>query len=343
VATGRTTATVLIYGDPDPDAIGSACAVAAIWRQAGLTVAIRYTGEVQRYQNKLLISWLDAGIERLDGDVPPQDDVVAVVDAQPGFWRDRTPRADAVIDHHPLRPDTAAPFVEVRPWYGSTSTILAEFLHDAEIRVDRRLGTALLFGLMTDTDDLQRNAGPADIRMYEWLGHLSDRRFLQRLKKSQLPMAMLDYIAWGIGHRVTYRDMVLVHFGQVPSSDILVQVADLLLLTCGISWVAVAGVRRHRERGDRLVVVFRGDGHDVDVGRRAAKAFADLGSAGGHRTMARAEVPIDGAQIEGTVELVVDNLFRRMRPRRRSRFAAVLRDHLAAPRPPDPDVYELET
>jgi nanoRNase/pAp phosphatase (c-di-AMP/oligoRNAs hydrolase) len=341
VARGKGRCVILVYNDPDPDAVGAALAVAALWRAAGADPVIRYTGEVQRYQNKLLLSWLDAGIERLGPDELASAGAVAVVDAQPGFWAEDPPRVDAVIDHHPPRPDTVAAYCDLRHGFGSSSTMLAEYLEAAEFPIDRRLGTALLYGIITDTDDLQRNAGSSDIRMYELLQHRADRHFIQRLKKSQVPMAMLDYIAWGIGHRVTYRDMVLVHFGTVPSSDILVQVADLLLLTCGISWVVVAGVRRHRDKGDKLVVIFRGDGHEVDVGRRATKAFAALGSAGGHRTMARAEIDVDGAQIEGTVDLLIGNLFRRMRPRRRSRFATIIRGHLAAPRPSDPDDFEL--
>lgn len=341
LARGRKRAVILCYGDPDPDAIGAALAVAALWRSVGAEPVIRYGGEVQRYQNKLLLSWLASDIERIGSDELAQAEVVSVVDAQPGFWREDPPRVDAVIDHHPARPDTQAAYCDLRPGYGATCTMLCEYLIAAEQPVDRKLATALLYGLVTDTDDLQRNAGAADLRAYDWLLPRADRHFIQRLKKSQVPMAMLDYIAWGIGHRVTYRDMILVHFGVVPTSDLLVQVADLLLLTCGIAWVVVAGIRRRRDEGDRLVVIFRGDGHEVDVGRRATKAFAKLGSAGGHRTMARAELPVDAAQLEGTVDVLVDNLFRRMPPRRRARFAATVRQHLAAPRPPDPDAFEL--
>jgi hypothetical protein len=42
---------ILMYSDPDPDAIGAALGLSSIWRQAGATTQIRYTGEVQRYQN----------------------------------------------------------------------------------------------------------------------------------------------------------------------------------------------------------------------------------------------------------------------------------------------------
>lgn len=336
LARGKRKPLILMYADPDPDAVGSALGLAAIWRAAGTSPAIRYTGEIRRYQNKLLLSWLKQPIERLGADELAESDLVAVVDAQPGFWREDPPRAHVVIDHHPRRDDTAAPFIDLREGYGATSTIVTEYLVDADIPIDRRLATALMYGIVTDTDDLKRNASSADIRAYDVLHTKADRHFIARLEKSQVPMSMLDYIAWGINHRVVYGEMILVHFGRVPNADVCVQVADLLLLTCGVTWVVCAGVV-----DGRLIAVFRGDGHRQDVGKRATLAFGKIGSAGGHRTMGRAEVPLDGASVSDSIELLVNNLFKRMRDRRRHRFIRTLKGHLQARRPTDPEEFEL--
>jgi len=333
-------AVILMYGDPDPDAIGAALGLRAIWAAAGRTPLVRYTGEVQRYQNKLLLSWLRVEIERLDPAELEQADLVAVVDAQPGFWREDPPRAQVVIDHHPVREDTAADYLDLRPGYGATASIITEYLAEAGLAIDRQLATALLYGITTDTDDLKRHAGPADIAAYELLQHRADATFRQRLDKSQIPMTVLDWISWGIGHRVVHRDLCLIHFGNVPTADIMVQVADLVLLTHGIAWVVCSGIRRD-DAGRRLVVVFRGDGHHGDVGKRARDAFADIGSAGGHRTMARAEIPLEDQDHETVVALLIDNLFRRMAPSRRRRMRLTLNKHLEARRPADPDIYEL--
>jgi nanoRNase/pAp phosphatase (c-di-AMP/oligoRNAs hydrolase) len=343
LARGSQRALILMYGDPDPDAIGAALGLRAIWAAAGLTpqqLQLRYTGEVQRYQNKLLLSWLRVEIERLEPGELEAADLVAVVDAQPGFWRDSPPRAQVVIDHHPRHEDTDAPYLDLRPEYGATSTIVTEYLTEAGLPIDRQLATALLYGITTDTDDLKRHAGPADIAAYELLQHRADGTFRARLDKSQIPMSVLDWISWGIGHRIVHRDLCLIHFGNVPTADIMVQVADLVLLTHGIAWVVCSGIRKD-DNGRRLVVVFRSDGHHSDVGKRARDAFADLGSAGGHRTMARAEIPLDDQDHEAVVALLVDNLFKRLAPSRRRRMRQTLSRHLEARRPADPDIYEL--
>lgn len=328
---------ILMYGDPDPDAIGAALGLSALWQRSGAHPTIRYTGEVRRYQNRLLLNWLKQPITQATPDEITTSDLIAVVDCQPGFWKVDRPAAHVVIDHHPRHPDTDAEYVDVRPEYGSTSTILTEYLTVSDTPIDRRLATALLYGLQSDTDDLQRNAGPADIRAYDLLLSRSDRNFLARLHKSQVPLDLLDYVAWGITHRVHYDDVFIVHFGSVPTPDVLVQTADLLLLTCGINWVVCAGVH-----DDRLIAVFRGDGHHQDVGKRAALAFAKLGSAGGHRTMGRAEVPLRGEHVDTTVDLLVDNLFRRMSPRRRATLVRRLRNHLHGAGPADPADASLE-
>jgi len=327
---------ILIYGDPDPDAVGSALGLATLWRAFGATPAIRYSGEVQRYQNKLLLGYLRQPIQPLEPEELAAADLVAVVDCQPGFWKTNPPRAHVIIDHHPLREDTVGEFIDVREQYGATCTIIAEYLIESAVGIDRKLATALIYGIISDTDELQRHASSADVRAYDYLLARADRHFLARLAKSQVPMAMLDYIAWGIAHRVVCRDMIVVHFGPVPTPDVMVQAADLILLTCGITWVACAGVH-----DDRLIVIFRGDGHHQDVGRRASLAFAKLGSAGGHRTMGRAEIPLKGEHVDNTVELLVDNLFKRMSPARRRDFVRTLRNHLHGAEPADPDEARL--
>jgi nanoRNase/pAp phosphatase (c-di-AMP/oligoRNAs hydrolase) len=330
---------ILMYSNPDPDAIGAALGLATIWRAADRDPLIRYTGEVQRYQNKLLLQYLKEPIERLKANEMTEADLVAVVDAQPGFWREDRPNAQVVIDHHPRREDTVATYVDLREGYGSTSTILTEYLIEADLPISKHLATALMYGLTTDTDDLNRHAGAADIRAFDELHHRADQHFLTRLDKAQVPMSVLDHIAWGISHRVVVRDLILIHFGEVPTADIMVQTADQLLLTYGINWTVCAGVKDHT-----LIVIFRGDGHRQDVGKRATLAFGKIGSAGGHRTMGRAEIPLpDGATELDTCEMLVDNLFRKMSAKRRARFVRKLKQHLKGEGPDDHEEFEFAT
>ena len=69
--------------------------------------------------------------------------------------------------------------------------------------------------------------------------------------------------------------------------DGLVIVADFLNHVGAIDWVFVSGVH-----GEKLVVIFRCDGYRKSAGKLAGRIFGTLGSAGGHKGSARAEVPL---------------------------------------------------
>jgi hypothetical protein len=92
----------------------------------------------------------------------------------------------------------------------------------------------------------------------------------------------------------------------------------------------------------KLIAIFRGDGHHQDVGKRAAQAFSKIGSAGGHRTMGRAEVDLgEHGTVESSVEVLVKNLFRRMSYSRRRRLINVLLGHLQSGGPQDHEQFEF--
>jgi len=63
--------------------------------------------------------------------------------------------------------------------------------------------------------------------------------------------------------------------------------ADFLLRIYEISWSIVAGIYE-----ETVVIIFRSDGYRRDAGQLAAKAFGEIGKAGGHKEMARAEIPL---------------------------------------------------
>lgn len=317
---------IVMYGEPDPDAIGAALGLAHLWRLAGASVGFRSMREVSRYQNRLLTQYTKEPIRLIDSEELAESDLVALVDAQPSFWKSNPPKFDVVIDHHPLRDACDASFVDIRPEYGSTSTILTEYLTDAGIGIPRKIATSLLYGLITDTGDLSRNTGRADIEAYQDVHAKADHHFISRLQKSVIPRPILDGLAWGIQHRVVVGEAMVVHYGPIETPDLLVQTADFLLLTLGIWWVAIAGISE-----GKLIIVFRGDGHRQDVGTRARAAFGRKGSAGGHRTMGRAEIPLTDETTDETISILVEGLFRRFKPKRRQSLIRQFRDHLKTP------------
>ncbi|HZL71375.1 MAG TPA: hypothetical protein VFC86_02855, partial [Planctomycetota bacterium] len=79
---------------------------------------------------------------------------------------------------------------------------------------------------------------------------------------------------------------------------------DFFIKLSGISWAAIAC-----RTPEKIVVVFRSDGFRKHAGKVAETLFIDYGTAGGHRTMARAELPMERVRSEltETTDLAIEN------------------------------------
>ncbi len=72
--------------------------------------------------------------------------------------------------------------------------------------------------------------------------------------------------------------------GKFPVKE---QVADFFLAIAGVNWSIISGVCEKK-----LVIILRNDGLRKGAGNTAKEAFCKYGSAGGHKTMARAELDV---------------------------------------------------
>ena len=210
-------------------------------------------------------------------------DAIAMVDVQPSFFEERLPKVDAVIDHHPEETPVRVSYKDIRPSYGATSTILTEYLRAAEVKVSQRLATALLYGIKSDTLALERGAIKADMDAFAFLHPHANHNVLRRIERPQLPQAALDVLAHGLIRRQIVDEVVFSHLGTIAYPELVAQFADLLLQVEGVEWSVVSGVVN-----GEIHISVRNVGYVRDAGDVVRDAFADLGSAGGHRSMAKA-------------------------------------------------------
>ena len=95
---------IIIYANPDPDALASAIALKKILETKKRNITIGYTGAIGRPENACMIRNLRIPAVPVSEEEAVRSDVIAIVDAQPQFFTHfRLPRCDIVIDHHPLR------------------------------------------------------------------------------------------------------------------------------------------------------------------------------------------------------------------------------------------------
>ena len=277
---------ILMQDDPDPDAIASALAFRTLLGRNRTGAPICTFGTITRPENIAMCKILDIDVEPITTREMHGFDRVAMVDVQPSFLEERFVEVDLVIDHHPVEEPVRARIRDVRPSYGATSTILVEYLRAADVKITQRLATALLYGIKADTLGLERGGTRADLDAFAFLYLLANHNALRRIERPALGEAALDALAAGLAKRKIVKGVFFSHLGPVATADLIPQFADFGLQAEGVEWSVVSGTV-----GDDIHVSVRSVGYVRSAGDVTRAAFGDLGSAGGHRTMAKAVLP----------------------------------------------------
>ncbi|MFH1155398.1 MAG: DHH family phosphoesterase [Pseudomonadota bacterium] len=279
---------VLVLINADPDAIASAMAVKRLlWRRAS-EVTISHFNIISRPDNLAMIRLLVPDIRPMKEISGNQYSQVVVVDSQPDHHECFAEfRCDVIIDHHPVSCDSGK-YNDIRPEYGSCSSILAEYIKAARIKPSQKLATALVLGIKTDTGGFLRHTALEDVKAFQYLYQYANPYLLKRIEQAELGDEDADHLSQAIRYRILRNNMVFSHAGEVSNPDQCVITADFFMKIVSVHWSIVSGLYQ-----DKLVIILRNDGIRKSAGHLAKKAFGKYGSAGGHKTMARAEISRD--------------------------------------------------
>lgn len=279
---------VLVCINADPDALACALAVKRLLRYRVKSVVIAHPNEIRRLNNVAMVERLKIPLERLNNVTVKEFSKRVLVDSQPNHLPVfEKIEFDAVIDHHPRNVDVSAPFVDIRSHYGACSTMLVEYLRAANMKPSVALATALFYAIKVDTHDFSKQSVLADGVSFRYLFNIANRNLVKKFELTDLRRSELRYFNIGLTELKYSKGRLYSHLGRVRSPDILVNIADFLNHVDKIDWVMVSGIH-----GEKLVVIFRCDGYRKSAGKLASRIFGEIGSAGGHKEAARAEVPL---------------------------------------------------
>ena len=288
---------VLVVINADPDALACAMAVKRLLRYRVKSITIGYPNEVRRLSNITMMEVLKIQTEKLQSLKLNDYTKKVMIDSQPPHLPIfENIQFDAVIDHHPVTNSWKATYVDIRPDYGAAASILVEYLRAAELKPSVYLATALFYAIKVDTHNFDKKARIADAISFRYLFDIANQNLVRKIELSELRMSELGYFKTALTEMKVSKGRLYAHVGRVRSPDILVIIADFLNQVHDISWVLVSGIH-----GERLVVIFRCDGYKRNAGKLAEKIFGELGSAGGHREAARAEVPLKNLDLQDKV------------------------------------------
>ena len=278
---------VLVVINADPDAIASAMAVSRLlWRRV-LNVTISNINKIKRPDNLAMIRLLGVSLTPFSEIDPTQFSRMVMVDSQPDhneFLVALEP--DVVIDHHP---DSGfkAPYLDIRSNYGATATIMTEYLRSARIQPSVKLATGLFHAIKTDTNDFKGKTLIEDVRAFQYLFKYANIHLARKIEQADMRFDFLKYFKTALNNMRLHKKKVFVHLGNVATPDVLVIIADFFMRINSVTWSIVSGISNKR-----LVIIFRNDGIRKNAGNVAKKGFGHLGSAGGHKNMARAEIAL---------------------------------------------------
>ncbi len=279
---------VLILINADPDSIASAMAVKRVlWRRV-INVTISNINTITRPDNMAMIRLLDVTLIHITKVDPRHYNKFIIIDSQPDHndaFGDFT--YTAIIDHH-TDSGIDAPYRDIRPQYGATASIMTEYLRAAKIKPSQHLATGLFYAIKTDTANFERKAIDADMRAFQYLFKHTNIHLARKIEQVDLRLDFMDDFKKAITDHVISRNKIFANLGTVTNPDICVLIADFFMRFNLIAWSVVFGIHE-----DKLIIVVRNDGTRKNAGALLTARFGNMGSAGGHQSMARAEVEID--------------------------------------------------
>src|SRR5687767_6187611 len=279
---------ILLHNEPDPDALAAGLALRNVLRRTRTTAIIGAMQGVTRPENLRMADLLDIQVETIRAGEFAGFDRIATVDVQPHYFGDLLPRVDLVVDHHPEQPGYSTVFKDIRADYGSTCTILTEHLRAVDVNISERTATAMLYAIKSDTLFFARHTNRVDLEAFSFLYPLADPALIRKMEGAEITLERLAYVnratQWGLMREQVFSAFV----GEAPREDFIPYTADFFLQLEDVKWTIIAGIV-----GASLIVSVRNLGYSRNAGEFVKLWFGDIGSAGGHRAMAKAVVPID--------------------------------------------------
>ncbi|HEV7505534.1 MAG TPA: DHH family phosphoesterase [Thermoanaerobaculia bacterium] len=277
---------VLTHDNPDPDALASAQILARVLRQAcRQKVTVAYGGIIGRAENQEMVKSLRLPFSHIRNLSFKRYRHFALVDTQPRSGNNQLPLRvvpDVVIDHHPLRANTqGGPFYDIRPKYGATATLLAEYMLAAGVKPTHALATALIYAIRSETLDFAREHIGPDKAIHDLFFPLANHRLLARIQSPRLPLSYFANLHDALENLESVDSLISSHLGAVEQPDIVPEIADLLLRLEGKTWSLVTGYHQ-----DRLYLSIRTTNPRADAGSLMRRILGRRGKGGGHGMIA---------------------------------------------------------
>lgn len=284
--------TIQCHDNPDADTIASGFAMYRYFESLGKDVQLIYAGRnrIQKPNLLLMLEHLEIPITYVE-DVRvflehyPEHTIpglLLTVDCQYGAGNVTKLPAEnvAVIDHHQVEIRDSKE-VEINPHLGSCSTLMWSMLRQEGFAItDTKLGTALYYGLYTDTNQFAEIFNPLDIDMRESLP--CEMSLITLFRNSNLSLQEMEIAGVAMIRHIYNNDY---HYAIIKSQpcdpNILGLISDFLIQVAEVYCCVV-----YNEAVDGFKFSVRSCVKEVQANELAAFLAEGIGSGGGHKEKA---------------------------------------------------------
>lgn len=284
--------TIQCHDNPDADAIASGYALYTYFKSLGKEVHLIYSGRnrIQKPNLRLMLEHLEIPLkyeeqpQRLieDGTGQKLSGLLLTVDCQHGAGNVTKIAADkiAVIDHHQVEIRDLE-LSEIIPGLGSCSTLVWSMLKEEGFWIsDSKLGTALYYGLYTDTNQFSEIFNPLDMDMREELP--VEKHLIQLFRNSNLSLKDLETAGIALIRYIYNEDYQYAIIRSQPCDpNILGLISDFLLQVAEVHTCVV-----YNECPEGFKFSVRSCIKEVQASELAAYLAEGIGSGGGRHEKA---------------------------------------------------------
>lgn len=281
---------IVTHDHPDPDALAAAFALKhLILIKTGQDATITFGGVIGRRENLVMVDQLEIRATAIEELALDSFNVVCMVDTQPGTGNNSYPedkRIDLVIDHHPIKEMTqACRWVDVRPEYGASATILFEYLESQDVKIATKLATILFYAIKSETEDLGRDWTKSDRNAYLKLMPLCNNRILHEITHPKSSRIYFRYFETGISNAKIFGNALVFNLYDIDHPEIVAEIADFLMRVDGVE--VVLGLGCCNSQG---VLSLRTSHQETHAGILMQKVIKGLGTGGGHSMTAGGQI-----------------------------------------------------
>ncbi|MFI3176860.1 MAG: DHH family phosphoesterase [Eubacteriales bacterium] len=273
--------TIQCHDNPDADAIGAGFALYEYFTKKEKTVRLIYSGRnaIQKTNLLLMLEHLAIPIEHVISSDEPIKGLLLTIDCQYGAGNVTRLQADAVaiIDHHQMEIENVE-LCEIRSNLGSCSTLVWDMMKQEgyDFQGQTGVGTALFYGLFTDTNQFSEIYNPLDMDMRDDV--TCNKSLVTLFRNSNLSLKELEIAGIALIRFIFNEDYQYAIIKAQPCDpNLLGLISDFLLQVDSVSTCIV-----YNELEDGYKLSVRSCSKEVRASELAKYVTSGVGSGGGH-------------------------------------------------------------